>query len=294
MIGIFSILNVLISIVYPIIASCKAFEDYTSITNSISSQNFKIKGITVPLNLIYNSSNSINENDEKILQLQLINLQKWFIYWIIQGFLQFFENFLFFITILPGYSLLKLIFNIWLILPMISKFTRINDLNENINFDQTIEWQNFTKTGSGFLFFNFLKPWIEKNIDLIRNIVLNPFDFQNLLKLSSILKLQNLSSGGWFNGSNNKNTSNATTSNSNLNVNDFASYLDSSFVMVMNMKNKFTGNGESQTGFDSKDTTTKINEEFDIIDSDEKNEINGKNTANENVSEVNKRKGYFW
>ncbi|KAI5966329.1 uncharacterized protein KGF55_000638 [Candida pseudojiufengensis] len=260
------------------------------ITNSISSQNFKIKGITVPLNLIYSSSNkNLNENDEKILQLQLINLQKWFIYWIIQGFLQFFENFLFIITIIPGYTIIKLIFNIWLILPMISTNIRVNEINENINFDQTKEWQEFTNTGSGLLFFKFLKPWIEKNIDLIRNFVLNPFDLRNFTKLGSVLKLQDLIG---FNFANVGGSSNATTSSSN----DFSSYLDSSFLMVMNMKNRFTGNnGESTNEVNKVVNDKSLNEEFDIIDSNEKNEIKGDSSVTEtSTTEVHKRKGYFW
>ncbi|CAI5757535.1 unnamed protein product [Candida verbasci] len=255
--GFFSILSTLVFTVYPVIASCKAFEDYTRVTNKISSQNFKVGGVTIPLNLIYQQDNNLDASDEKLLQIHLISIQKWLIYWIVIAVINSIESILF-LNYLPGYSILKLIGSIWLIIPMISIGKKGEEFDENKSFDNTLEWKNFTEQGSGLIFFTYIKPWIEKNLETIKKFTINPFDLIQILKLANFINKD---------GENNDSTE---------------SLLDSSFVMVMNMKNKFTGTSETP----AEPKEVKEND-FDVVDTIT-------NEESENVPVQRKKSYYFF
>ncbi|KAI3404687.2 hypothetical protein KGF56_002521 [Candida oxycetoniae] len=280
MMGFFSVLNLLVSIVYPIIASCRSFEDYTLISNRVASQNFKIGGITVPLNLIYNPGglNSVDANDEKVLQLHLISIQKWFIYWIVLACFELVESlFSVLVYLIPAYSVLRLGFNCWLVMPMIS-FGQRDSVGENAaTFDNSVEWKKFTSNGAGLVFFSYIKPWMEKNIKIVNSLSADPSIVLSVFNLTSSLNLSNLLKKVRIGRNTEQNVSDVTGS-----VADYASALDSSFVMVMNIKNKFTGSG------DNAETEAKgesADEEFDVINSE-------KPSAPE--ANVSKRTGYFW
>ncbi|EMG46609.1 hypothetical protein G210_3142, partial [Candida maltosa Xu316] len=246
----------LIATVYPVIASCRAFEDYTRVTNTLASQNLKIGGFTVPLNYIYGKSDAtkINADDERALQIHLISIQKWFIYWIVTAIVSLAENVLFFKYIIPGYSLIRLAFNIWLIIPMISIR---QEVDANSTFDNTVEWKKFTSNGAGLIYFNYIKPWIEQHIESIRKLSANPANAIQLLGFVNKL---------------NKDTESSNESSSGS---DYSNVLDS-FVMVMNMKNKWTGGS-------TEDVNEQKAEEFDVVDA-----------TPDPKTQATKRKGYFW
>lgn len=270
----------MVAIVYPVIASCRAFEDYTRVSNSIASQNLKIAGFTVPLNYFYKSEGKdvsrINENDERALQIHLISIQKWFIYWIVIGVVSLFENVLFLKYIIPGYSLLRLGFNIWLIVPMISIQ---KDVDANSTFDNTVEWRKFTSNGAGLIYFGYIKPWIEQHMETIKKYSNNPIDV--------------LQSVGGLNSFFNKNSNTGSPSESSSVSSDYSNVIDS-FVMVMNMKNKWTGTSGSPSNLEEIETNdeipetkeineSKLNDEFDVVDG----------TVDPNA-QVTKRRGFFW
>lgn len=273
------------------LASCRAFEDYTRVTNSLASQNLKIGGFTVPLNYLYNrnlggtpnsdpndkssssTSTNISINDERALQIHLISIQKWFIYWIVIAIISLLENILFLKYVIPGYSIFRLTFNIWLIIPMISIK---QEVDANSTFDNTIEWKKFTSNGAGLLYFSYIKPFIEQHIDCIRKFSINPLNFILVEKLRNLYNKSNQVSS---NDTNNGNTSTGSSNNNN----DYSNVLDS-FVMVMNMKNKFTGGASSTRDINELDNkNTSADNEFDVV-----------NITPETDSQVNKRKGFFW
>lgn len=274
------------AIVYPVIASCRAFEDYTRVSNSIASQNLKIAGFTVPLNYFYKSdgkNSNINQNDETALQIHLISIQKWFIYWIIVGIVSLFENVLFLKYLIPGYSLLRLGFNIWLIVPMISIR---KEVDAESTFDHTIEWKKFTSNGAGLIYFSYIKPWIEQHMETIRKYSNNPIEvLQSISGLQSFSGLQT-----FFNKNNNIGSSSETSSVSG----DYSNVIDS-FVMVMNMKNKWTGTGDAPANTTGNPTNAsreatsgikdepKLSDDFDVVD----------DTVDPNA-QLTKRKGFFW
>lgn len=289
-----------VATIYPVLASCRAFEDYTRVTNSLASQNLKIGGFTVPLNYLYNrnlsgttnsdlndkssstttssssSSSNISINDERALQIHLISIQKWFIYWIVIAIISLLENILFLKYIIPGYSIFRLIFNIWLIIPMISIK---QEVDANSTFDNTIEWKKFTSNGAGLLYFSYIKPFIEQHIDCIRKFSINPLNFILIERLKYLFNKNNQISPNERNNNNN----NTTTTNGNNNT-DYSNVLDS-FVMVMNMKNKFTGGTNNTRDINELDNkTNNADNEFDVVNV----------TPDTDSTQVNKRKGFFW
>ena len=331
----------MVSVVYPIIASCRAFEDYTRVLNSVASSTYKIGGISVPFNVIYSTATGkqqVNAVDENTLQIHLISIQKWFIYWIVLACVRLVEGCFGVLTsIVPGYSLLRLGFSLWLISPMVSFNNEDAVANTNSSFDQTLEWKNFTQGGCGLVFFAYFKPWLEKNIDVVRKLSVNPLTAVQYLPLNV---LANLNNGFklFGNGSREQRGAGAEGENSDTSgyggsMADYTNVLDSSFVMVMNIKNRFTGNGEATplasattsatapatapattpatatgSGVGSKDAGSILQksssiEEFDVISGvdselgERSDAAAGTTTAEASIADTTatpRKRGYFW
>lgn len=128
----------LVSIVFPIFASFKALEAY----NSNKSNNF------IPIPLAF----------KEIDQQNLLKIQKWFIYWIVFGIITFVELILF-LNYLPFYYFSKCLFNIWLLIPFF-----------NISKDQSKDWIQFTQSGSGLIYFTYLKPFLNKSTTRVKQL----------------------------------------------------------------------------------------------------------------------------
>lgn len=205
------------------------------------------------------------------VQRHLISLQKWFIYWIVLAVVSIGENLLFLSYLIPGYSILKLGFNVWLIIPML--LMAKEDVDTTVStFDNTEAWRKFTQSGAGLLFFTYIKPWIEHHIEILRKVEINPLEIIKLANVMSYLaKSQEvpLSTSG---------------------VNEETSMLDSSFVMVMNMKNKWTGMGISSR--DISDEKTK--DDFDVIEDSATTQESSSIEATNPSNATTRKRGYFW
>ncbi|KAI5962799.1 hypothetical protein KGF57_001368 [Candida theae] len=170
-----------------------------------------------------------NSIDEPNLPSRVDALQRWLIYWVVIGCVAVTENILSVITFIPGYSLLKVGFHIWLIFPMV------------------VDNEDWKQSGAPWLFFEFIKPQLEANKDAIRRFVSNPLDLKTVLKLSSLANREAKSS---------PNTTTATTTGY-----DYASILDGSIVMV---KNYFTREIAEEAVVENPNS-----EEFDLVDKPE-------------------------
>ncbi|RLV92706.1 hypothetical protein JA1_003054 [Spathaspora sp. JA1] len=308
--GLFSLLTLLINTVYPVIASCRAYDNYTRIVNSIASQNLKIAGITVPIGMIFdtlkttatsytednhdNAKNNESTTVQKItpemeLQAHLISIQKWFIYWIVISVVTLFEKLLF-LNLLPGYSIIKFGFGIWLIFPMISTFSQQVEIDSR--FDNTKEWKTFTQTGAGLVFFKYIKPWIEHHRDKINEIISNPIQALHLRESAKYfpVNLKNNIAGSLASNLASNLTNKFTSSEAGTGTGTENGLLDSSFVMVMNMKNKWTGGGGATRSM-SPSPEEKETDEFDIIDSTSPIEEVPKEGSSPKVT---KRRGFLW
>ncbi|KAI5961802.1 hypothetical protein CANMA_003779 [Candida margitis] len=142
---------------------------------------------------------SINEPN---LPSHLIALQRWLIYWATLGCVTIIENTLSFITFLPGYSLFKIGFHLWLVIPMLSDGE---------------DWKN---SGAPWLFFEYIKPQFEANKEAIYRFVSNPLDLRTVLKLSALADTKK-----------EEQSPTAATATGY----DYAAVLDSSIVMVKSM-----------------------------------------------------------
>ncbi|ODV77581.1 uncharacterized protein CANTADRAFT_23694 [Suhomyces tanzawaensis NRRL Y-17324] len=157
-----SLLTNLVSTVYPVIASYKAFDEYSKVANEIASSQFKIGGVTVPLNLVFKQAATEPGTEDRALQTSLITIQKWFIYWVVLATVQSAETFLFLRHLIPLYSLIKLSFSIWLLSPMVTFGSATPDTTKA--FDNTEDWTKFSQNGCGLVYFSFIKPWIETKL----------------------------------------------------------------------------------------------------------------------------------
>lgn len=256
--------SVLTSSVYPVIASYKAFEAYSRLANKYASSNFKVAGISVPLNFLYREGGSDQLDEE--LQVLMISIQKWFIYWIVFASVQLVETVLFLRHIIPLYSTFKLGFVGWLIFPMIiseggkkigggssgDPVAGEQNANSLLSFDHTKDWISFTNNGAGLVYFQFIRPWIEGHFD--------SFNPSRLIgEVSGLVSNLGLSA----------NTESAAT----------PSTLDSSFIMVKNFTSKlgYGGDGKQDT------------EEYDLVENVGETKATGVETkATKNV------KGWLW
>ncbi|KAK6462127.1 hypothetical protein DFJ63DRAFT_318981 [Scheffersomyces coipomensis] len=298
--GLFSFLTTLISIVYPVIASYKAFDNYLELSKSIDNSTIKVAGISIPLplNFLLTTNSSITttttttsgstttttsspdkSESHESLQNTLVTIQKWLIYWIVFGTVQFAESFLFFKWIVPFYSTLKLAFSIWLILPMVkSSFEkRQQALTTAKDFTITDDWIKFTQSGSGFIFFNYIQPVLGGQFDNIQKFA-DKGIMHYILENNPAIPIPSGSSSTNTNGQSTTSTTTSSFSPSSANQESFGAVLDNSYVMVMNIKNRF--------GYGNEDDAKSIVEEIDSVKSATTTETTG--------TLPSKKKGWIW
>lgn len=146
--------------------------------------NLNIGGFNVPISTLLKKATGDKDYDEtkneaSILVFKSNQLQKWFIYWIVNTGIDLLINGLFLSYILPFYSFLRLGLSIWLLMPFF-KFTSIKGFNE---FD---DLNLFFQSGCGFVYSYTLDNFdldsilqnspIEKvyeNITIILNMLIN-------------------------------------------------------------------------------------------------------------------------
>ncbi|KAK6204898.1 uncharacterized protein RJT21DRAFT_117370 [Scheffersomyces amazonensis] len=308
--GLFSFLTTLISTVYPVIASYKAFDNYLEISKKIDNSSIRVAGITVPLPLTYllsksttttttngntvtstttSGSSSLQVNEEH-LQSTLITIHKWFIYWIVFGTIQLTESFLFFTWIIPFYSYLKLGFFIWLVVPMIkSSFDkRQRQLLSGKDFTLNDDWIKFTESGAGFVFFTYIQPLLGSQFDNLGKLA-DKSVIHYILDSNPSLNASSTSSGGagtsgvsGIGNASGESSESATATSSGQD--SIGNVIDSSYVMVMNIKNRFGYGNDTSNVEESNvvsETTSETNDSTDTSTS-----------INENRKE--KKKGWFW
>ncbi|KAK6873033.1 hypothetical protein K6H11_002539 [Candida tropicalis] len=164
------------------------------------------------------------------------------------------------------------------------------DVDANSTFDNTVEWRKFTSNGAGLIYFGYIKPWIEQHMETIKKYSNNPID---VLQSYSNNPIDVLQSVGGLNSFFNKNSNTGSPSESSSVSSDYSNVIDS-FVMVMNIKNKWTGTSGSPSNSEEIETNdeipetkeineSKLNDEFDVVDG----------TVDPNA-QVTKRRGFFW
>lgn len=311
-----------VSLVYPIVASYKSFETYFGLSNNIASSNMNIAGFNVPINSLLKratgeSTTSIG-HEEKLLHYQLLTLQKWFIYWIVYASIQAVESILPLAYIIPGYSLLKLGFSIWLILPIATNFNfKFNQaqIENRSTADFDNEFIKFTQEGCGLIYFQYIRPWLDGELSILSKL---PFDINTLQSVATknFGKLSFLSTyigTGVINSNddNNKKNSNIFDSNSesiNANDSDVVSNIFNSMKSFI-PTNAYFVQTESSKDIQS-DSSANVEDEYDVIDKPASNTHESENdikqrkttddvahatmTSDEQPSSPVAKKGWFW
>ncbi|CUM49959.1 uncharacterized protein AC631_00859 [Debaryomyces fabryi] len=175
MFGLFSILNSLVSVIFPIFGSYKSFESYNKVANEIALSNVNIGGFQVPINaLLRKPGDSTNGsgNSEESLQRHLISIQKWMVYWIVYASLNVVESVFLLRYIIPMYSLLRFGISVWLVSPMI-----IGPVGDTVRSNNIIarkkEFEQFLQSGCGLCYYNFIKPWLDGEFKVLGGIDLS-------------------------------------------------------------------------------------------------------------------------
>ncbi|KAK6457527.1 uncharacterized protein RJT20DRAFT_132988 [Scheffersomyces xylosifermentans] len=286
--GILSFFTVLTSTVYPVIASYKAFEEYTRAVSVVDASNFKVGGITVPFSLLVKREGvNTDAANEAALQIHLITIQKWFIYWVVLATAQLVESVLFLKYLVPLYTVFKLAFSVWLIVPMVTSFNAQADTSKT--FDTTKDWVAFTRSGPGLLYFSYIQPWIEGNFDTLINL---PLSIPSLFGIAS-----KLGSAAMFREKDNSHID-LTGTNSADDSADYANMLDSSYVMVMNIKNRFGyGGKEEDRDISAESSSTGTDDIVKNVTSDlNQKKVSGteKSVPDPSPTTSEKKKGWLW
>lgn len=264
-------------VVYPVIGSYCAFESYSKVANRIAATNFKVGGISVPIGVLFKSQD-ISTSDDEQLQLQLITIQKWFIYWIVFASMQLVESLLFLRYFVPFYFAIKFMVSVWLILPMING---VRGSDTSRSFDTTQDWLEFTNSGAGFIFFTYIKPFIENGLTKVDlGLVKNAME--------TGLRVFNLNPAVlWFVFSRLKLSDDSSKATTTLSSPSQESVIENSYVIVKSLKNRFYGNGDS--------TKEVPIEEFDEVNVQDQVDSQKDITTETNPpSHTTKPKGWLW
>lgn len=150
----------IVGVVFPVFSSYRAYEGYSRVAKRIAASQFRVGGVTVPIGQLLNVE-ALAE-DQRQLQRLMISIQKWFIYWVVYATIETAEAVLFLPTLIPLYSLFRLVVHLWLVVPM-----ALAGGSEDVDklFDDTEAWVEFTQLGPGLVYFGYIKPIIADFLD---------------------------------------------------------------------------------------------------------------------------------
>lgn len=154
-------------------------------------------GVAIPVGaMLKRATQAQNQQDpieEDTLNYYLLNVQMWFVYWVVTACITVIED-LTFLKSLPLYSLGRLFFSVWLMFP-ITNFASLRSQSKVLTFEKMqTEWDLFSNQGCGLLYFKYMVPVLEKKtvalVQLWRSFQsqLSPESFRNLVpeEVSSI------------------------------------------------------------------------------------------------------------
>lgn len=164
--------STLIATVYPVFASYRAFERYLLSAAAVTAANINIGGFNVPLQALLKRASGDQSaaigHEEVLLQLEVLALQKWFVYWIVYGLVEVAENVLFLKHLVPFYGFLRLLLLLWLVFPAAVGLFKA-DTAEALAADIPKDWDRFSQNGCGLIYYHFLKPWFDDDVNLFAN-----------------------------------------------------------------------------------------------------------------------------
>lgn len=155
--------------VYPVLKSYQAFERYLRSAAAVTAANVNIGGFNVPLQALLkraagDQSTPIG-HEEVLLQLEVLALQKWFVYWIVYGLVEILECVLLLKYVMPFYGLLRLLLLLWLMFPAAMGLLKTDPTVAQVA-DIPKDWDRFSQNGCGLVYYQLLKPWFDDDVSL--------------------------------------------------------------------------------------------------------------------------------
>lgn len=149
---------------YPVLASYKAYDGYARLAAKSGATTIQVKGMTIPLGtMLKKATTSEALIEEDTLQFRLLSVQMWVIYWITAATVTAAERF-FLLRALPFYSLIRLGTSIWLVYPLVLSTHRVTSAQALSTADIKREWTQFATQGCGYVYFVFLKPFLDDHL----------------------------------------------------------------------------------------------------------------------------------
>lgn len=181
----FTNISVLTGVVFPVWGLYRLFEAYSTVARRVALAHIRVGGVAVPIGALFSMEGALAA-DQQRLQGALIDIQKWFIYWVVYALWEAVEAALCLPLIIPLYDLWRWGLSVWLVLPMV---LRLEGDDSGRSFDESAAWVAFTQLGAGWCYFHYLKPAIDKLSDKIKVdlplIPLNIPDFVSLVSQAS-------------------------------------------------------------------------------------------------------------
>lgn len=292
--------SLLVSNVYPIVASFKAYEEYVEASKKFDSSNINIGGFNVPINTLLKKATG--DHDEKelpeatLLVYKSNKVHKWLIFWVVNTTFNLLTSILFIKQIVPFYSLIRLIISVWFVSPML----QIKSID---NYDPTEDWQSFFDSGCGYCYCQFIRPWLNGDFAMLSDL---SFDSNRLydnvsnvlITLINLVKLSPLSGLLQFNQKGTTAASSPSASkSSHSSYAPVADYAESFKTFgAMKLQEYFKGSSTAAESVSSETGNDKeaVDDDYDMIDPPVKTDATGSQPAESEASGAAKKKGWFW
>lgn len=150
---------------YPLFASYWAYTDYTSIATKAGASTLHVGGVAIPVGTMLRRAAAQKDTvEDDTLSFQLLKLHMWFVYWLVTACIDVVEE-LFFVKALPMFSVARLALSAWLMSP-IARFSALRDRATLLTFAESqAQWDAFSRDGCGLVFFQYIVPFLEQQID---------------------------------------------------------------------------------------------------------------------------------
>lgn len=292
--------RLLISNVYPIVASFKAYEEYLEASNKFENSNINIGGFNVPIaTLLKKATGEHNEKElpeATVLIYKSNKVHKWLIYWIVSTTFNLLSSILFLKQVVPFYSLIRLGLSVWFISPMLQiKSIETYDAQEDLRY--------FFNSGCGYCYSNFIRPWLNgdfamlsdlsfdsnKLYDNVSKVLITLINLIKVSPLTALVQKQFNTKGASSNGP--APLPSSATAPSSTSATDYAESFRS--FGAMKLQEYLRGTGASGT---SVPTTNKesVDDEYDVIDPPVEAETTGAQSSQVETPTAVKKKGWLW
>lgn len=156
----------IVSSIYPIIASYKAYDGYALLASKSAATSVNIGGVSIPLGTMIKRATTEGTLEEEFVNSRLLTVQMWMVYWIVHGCFTVVESVLF-LTFLPLYSTVRLGISAWLIFPIVVSSTRLSKSQVLSTSDIQNEWMGFSTLGCGMIYFQYVKPAMQGKLGFL-------------------------------------------------------------------------------------------------------------------------------